>query len=162
MDISPFLAQGSSHHLKENTTLCIKGKFSCFCCRLLTFSKINFQKNYFRTLLECQTVWIQIRTKEILSWSRPKLLHWISEQTTKVAASINYEETSRIIHQAQVYFSPENHVCCISSNEFETTFNHGSKHYESRSDCSLGSYLIWIHIFLPLRLNPCGGHQTDL
>ena len=44
MDISPFLAQGSSHHLKENKTLCIKGKFSCFCCRLLTFSKINFQK----------------------------------------------------------------------------------------------------------------------
>ena len=44
MDISPFLAQGSSHHLKENTTLCIKGKFSCFCCRLLTFSKLNFQK----------------------------------------------------------------------------------------------------------------------
>ena len=44
VDISPFLAQGSSHHLKENTTLCIKGKFSCFCCRLLTFSKINFQK----------------------------------------------------------------------------------------------------------------------
>ena len=63
-----------------------------------------------------------MRTKEILSWSRPKLLHWLSEQTTKVAASINYEEPSRIIHKAQVYFSPENHVCCIFSNEFETTF----------------------------------------
>ena len=24
--------------------------------------------------------------------------------------------------KAQVYFSPENHVCCIFSNEFETTF----------------------------------------
>ena len=33
-----------ARYLKENTTLCIKGKFSCFCCRLLTFSKINFQK----------------------------------------------------------------------------------------------------------------------
>ena len=87
------------------------------------FFQNKLSKNYFRTLSECQTVWIQIRTKEILSWSRPKLLHWLSEQTTKVAASINYEETLRIIHKAQVYFSPEiDHVCCIFSNEFETTF----------------------------------------
>ena len=123
MDISPFLAQGSSHHLKENTTLNLhQGQIFLLLLSSADFFQNKLSKNYFRTLSECQTVWIQIRTKEILSWSRPKLLHWLSEQTTKVAASINYEETSRIIHKAQVYFSPENHVCCIFSNEFETTF----------------------------------------
>ena len=29
-------------------TLCILGNFSCFCCRLLTFFKINFFKRFFQ------------------------------------------------------------------------------------------------------------------
>ena len=39
------------------------GNFSCFCGRLLTFSKLTFSKdsNLSGTLSECQMVWIQIR-----------------------------------------------------------------------------------------------------
>ena len=47
-------------------TLCMLGNFSCFCCHLLTFSILTFQKNLSGTLSECKTVWIQIRT-DILS-----------------------------------------------------------------------------------------------
>ena len=37
-------------------TLCILGNFSCFCCLLLAFFKINFfQKIIAGTLSECQT-----------------------------------------------------------------------------------------------------------
>ena len=62
--------------------------FSCIKCRLLTFFNINiFKKFSSRTLSECQTVWIQIRT-DILS-----VLIWIQnvskgyQQTTIVTTS---------------------------------------------------------------------------
>ena len=32
-------------------TLCMLGSFSCFCCHLLTFSKINFCKNFFKNTI---------------------------------------------------------------------------------------------------------------
>ena len=32
-------------------TLCMLGKFSCFCCCLLSFLKITFSKNYFRKII---------------------------------------------------------------------------------------------------------------
>ena len=48
-------------------TLSMPSSFSCFCCRLLTFFKINFfEKTLAGIPSECQTVWIQIRT-DILS-----------------------------------------------------------------------------------------------
>ena len=43
-------------------TLCMLGNFSFFCCRLLTFFKIDFSKKSFWILLECQMVWIHTRT----------------------------------------------------------------------------------------------------
>ena len=44
-------------------TLCMLGSIPCFWCRLLTFIKFNFsKKNLSRTLSECHTVRIQIRT----------------------------------------------------------------------------------------------------
>ena len=57
-------------------SLCMMGNFSYFCCRLLTFFKINFFKKFFQKYYQCQTVWIQIRTNLL-----PHL------QTTKVAVS---------------------------------------------------------------------------
>ena len=49
------------------STFCMLGNFSCFCCRLLTFFKIDFFEKFLQELpSECQTVWIQIRT-DILS-----------------------------------------------------------------------------------------------
>ena len=45
----------------------MQGNFSCFCCRLLTFFKINFfPKILSGTLLECQMVWIQMRNDILL------------------------------------------------------------------------------------------------
>ena len=44
-------------------TLCMLGNFSCFCCHLLTFFRVNFlKKNLTVTLSECQTVWINSDT----------------------------------------------------------------------------------------------------
>ena len=68
-------------------TLCMLGNFSCFCCCLLIFFKINLKKKNSGTLLECQTVWIQIRTDRML------VLIWVQtvfkdhQQTTKFATS---------------------------------------------------------------------------
>ena len=51
------------HHSSSSIaclTLCLLGNFSCLCCCLLTFFKINFFKKIISgTLSECQTVWIQ-------------------------------------------------------------------------------------------------------
>ena len=47
------------------------GNFSCFCCRLLIFSRLTFsKKNLSGTLTECQTGWIQIRAYilSVLFW----------------------------------------------------------------------------------------------
>ena len=52
-------------------TLCMLGNFSCFCCHLLTFLKINFfQKIRSGVLSECQMVKIQIRADalSVLIW----------------------------------------------------------------------------------------------
>ena len=68
-------------------THCMLGNFSCFCCRLLVFSKLSFQKILSGTLSECQTVWIQIRNDILL------VLIWVQtvckgyQQMTKVTAS---------------------------------------------------------------------------
>ena len=68
------------------------GDFACFCCHLLTFSKITFFQNILSgTLSQCQTVWIQIMT-DILS-----VLIWVQtvnkgyQQTMKIATG---KETS--------------------------------------------------------------------
>ena len=37
-------------------------------------------------------------------------------------------------------------ACCIYSSALQTRFYHGSNQYEPRSDCSIGSSLIWVHI----------------
>ena len=47
---------------EHKLNLCMLGNFSCFCCRLLTFFKINLKKFLSGTLSGCQTFWIQIRT----------------------------------------------------------------------------------------------------
>ena len=41
---------------------CMLGNFSCFCCHLMTFIQINFQKILSESLSECQTIWIQVRS----------------------------------------------------------------------------------------------------
>ena len=67
--------------------LCILGNFSCFCCRLLTFfQNYLFQKKFSGTPLECQTVWIQIRTDvvSVLIWIQTVCKDY--KQTAKVAA----------------------------------------------------------------------------
>ena len=70
-------------------TLCMLGNFSCFCCGVLTFFKMSFfkkKKKLSGTLLECQKVWIQIRT-DVLSvriWVQTVCKDY--QQTTKVAA----------------------------------------------------------------------------
>ena len=61
---------------------CMLGNFSCFCCHLLTFFKINlFLKILSGTLSECQTVWIQVR----FFWVQTVCKGY--QQTTKVTAS---------------------------------------------------------------------------
>ena len=157
MDISPFLAQGSSHHLKENTTLCIKGKFSCFCCRLLTFSKINFQKIISERYQSVKLFGSRSGPrKSCPGLGRNCCIGYLSR--------LQKSQLALIMKKLQELFIKHKYILVlkIMSAWIWDYFYHGSKHYESRSDCSLGSYLIWIHIFLPLRLNPCGGHQTDL
>ena len=42
--IAPIFSQVSMH---SHTTLWFLGNFSCFCCRLLAFFKINFFKKFF-------------------------------------------------------------------------------------------------------------------
>ena len=78
--------------------LCMLGNFSCFCCRLLPFLKINFfkkKKKRSGTLSECQTVWIQIRSDVLSVWIQIRtdilsVLVWVQtdckgyQQTTKV------------------------------------------------------------------------------
>ena len=44
----------------------ILGNFSCICCRLLTFLKINFSKNVSGITSGCRKPWIQIRSDRIL------------------------------------------------------------------------------------------------
>ena len=63
-------------------TLSMLGNFSCLCCRLLTFFKVNFLSG---TLSECQTVWIQIRTNimSVLIWIQTVCK--VNQQTTKFA-----------------------------------------------------------------------------
>ena len=63
------------------------GNFSCFCCRLLHFCKINFFKKIFQEHYQCQTVWIQIRTDilSVLIWAQTVCRNY--QQTTKVTAS---------------------------------------------------------------------------
>ena len=60
------------------------GNVSCFCCRQLTFFKINLKKNLSGTLSENQKVWIQIRTN-ILIWVQTVCKGY--QQMTTVAAS---------------------------------------------------------------------------
>ena len=44
-----FVASGA---LRVNPfTICMLGNFSCFCCRLLTFSKLSFSKNCAKTII---------------------------------------------------------------------------------------------------------------
>ena len=45
-------------------TLCMLCNFSCFCCLLLTFSKLYLKENLSVTLWECQTVSNQIKPDE--------------------------------------------------------------------------------------------------
>ena len=72
-----------------NIQLCMLGNFHSFkfCCRLLTFFKINFKKNLSGKLSVCQMVWIQIRTDvvSVLIWVQTVCKGY--EQMTKVAAS---------------------------------------------------------------------------
>ena len=42
-------------------TLCMLGNFSCFCCRLLTFFKINFFKKFFQKHISVK--WLGYRTE---------------------------------------------------------------------------------------------------
>ena len=69
-------------------TLCKLGNFTCFCCCLLTFFKINFFKKFFLEHYQIvKQFWIQIRT-DILS-----VLIWVQavckdyQQITSIAAS---------------------------------------------------------------------------
>ena len=75
---------------------CMLGNFSCFCCCLLTFFKINFQKILSRTLSECQTVWIQIRTDIMSVLIGVKTVTKDYQQTAKVNAGL---ETVRMHSQ---------------------------------------------------------------
>ena len=52
--------------------MCSKGKFLCFCCRLLSFLFFFFEKNLLGTLSELQTFWTQIRTDKtsVLIWAK--------------------------------------------------------------------------------------------
>ena len=73
-------------------TLCMLGNFSCFCCRLLTFFKMNFfEKILSGTLSECQTFTIQIRTdrKSVLIWVQTVCKGY--QQMTKGDASKDLE-----------------------------------------------------------------------
>ena len=56
-------------------------------CRLLTFFKINFQKNLSKTLSECQMVWIQIRPDVLLVLIYVQTVCKDHQQTTKSDAS---------------------------------------------------------------------------
>ena len=153
MDISPFLAQGSSHHLKENTILCIKGKFSCFCCRLLTFSKINFQKIISEHYQSVKLFGSRSGPRKSCPGLGPNCCIGYLSRLQK-------SQLALIMKKLKELFIKHKYILVLkimSAAYFQMNY-HRSKHYESRSDCSLGSYLIWIHIFL----NPCGGHQTDL
>ena len=69
-------------------SICMLGNCSCFYFRLLTCFKIKFLKiNHTGPPLECQTVWIQIRTDILLVfiWAQTvckrlladdKIIHW--------------------------------------------------------------------------------------
>ena len=115
----------------QTSTLCILGKFLCFCYRLLKFGKkITFSNILSGTLSGCQTVWIQIRT-DILS-----LLAWVEtvckgyQSTTKVAEKsplarkVNHYENGRyigldtwqVLWQDFAYF-------CMSAHTFKMFFN---------------------------------------
>ena len=66
-------------------TLCMRGNFSCFCCRILIFfQKLCFPKIISGKLSECQRVWIQIRT-DILS-----VLIWVK------TACKGYQSTKKL------------------------------------------------------------------
>ena len=120
------------------------------------FFQNKLSKNYFRTLSECQTVWIQIRTKEILSWSRPKLLHWLSEQL------------ALIMKKLQELFIKHKYILVLKIMS--------AAYFQMNLRLLLSwKQTLWIQIRLrlrelsnldpylsSLRLNPCGGHQTDL
>ena len=76
--------------LKATLTICMLGYFSCFCCRLLTFS----HKKKSGTLSKCQTVWIHIRT-EVFGPAKV-----INQQMTKITASkerVNYTVNPEIL-----------------------------------------------------------------
>ena len=70
--ISNLLASFVKNIHQQYSTLSMLGKFTCFCCYLLTFFKIYFFKNLFltETLSEGQKIWIQIRTNilSVLIW----------------------------------------------------------------------------------------------
>ena len=59
-----------STHLNQKITYCMLGNFSCFCCHLPTFFKINFySKNSFRNTIRVSNGLAQIRT-DVLSGSK--------------------------------------------------------------------------------------------
>ena len=80
----PSQCDGPFEHQNTAQKFCLTGhimmgKFSCFCCRLLTFSKINFFKKFFQnTNSECQMVSIQIRTNVVCPELDPNCLHCLS------------------------------------------------------------------------------------
>ena len=67
--------------------LVMLGNFSCFCCRLLTFLKINFFKKFFQEQTNCQTVLIQIRTDKMPVLILVQTVRKGYQQMTKVTAS---------------------------------------------------------------------------
>ena len=105
MDFSEFLDKYGDVHKSFYITLCMLGNFSCVYCHLLT-SKLTFEKKKSGTLLECQMVWIQIRTG--ILW----VLIWVLslgkgyQQTTKVTA-----RRQRVSQYPVVVFFSRN--CCL-------------------------------------------------
>ena len=66
-------------------TLCILGNFSCFCCSMLTFSKLTFSKNSFRnTIRESNSL---DPDPDRQNWSGSKLFAKGYQQMSKVTAS---------------------------------------------------------------------------
>ena len=97
--------------------LCMLGKFSCFCCRLLTFFQNPlFGKNLSGTQSKCQVVVIQIRIdsvktlfKIISRWQNSQLAREELNQIRSVIAK-------RIFSEVDVFiiFPPKNYLLSIA------------------------------------------------
>ena len=105
------------------------------------FFKINFLRNSFRNTTRVSNSLDPDQARHYVGPDLvPKCLQKLSADDTR-RQRVNPYSTNIFVLKLTFAF----HVSRIFSNALQSTFYHGSKHYESWSDCSKRSSLTWVH-----------------